>query len=158
MTNVDWHCIRQSEYLPLYPIHRYIYTTGWPRSYRKYILQITQPSQYGYAKLQYRFAVTSGSSSTSSLSPLRIAMMKPKRIVCQPPSFSPMRKPIAKPYFIYLSLLCCGNCLYTLLQKSKRELFIVYVRVADPFGVDLEPNPEPTFGEKTGSGFDSVTC
>ena len=35
--------------------------TGWPRSYRKYLLQITQPSQYGYAKLQYRFAVTSGS-------------------------------------------------------------------------------------------------
>ena len=25
--------------------------TGWPRSYRKYILQITQPSQHGYAKL-----------------------------------------------------------------------------------------------------------
>ena len=40
--------------------------TGWPRSYRKYILQITQPSQYGYAKLQYRFAVTSLSPSTSS--------------------------------------------------------------------------------------------
>ena len=38
--------------------------TGWPRSYRKYILQITQHSQYGYAKLQYRFAVTSGSPST----------------------------------------------------------------------------------------------
>ena len=37
--------------------------TGWPRSYRKYILQITQPSQYVYAKLQYRFAVTSGSPS-----------------------------------------------------------------------------------------------
>ena len=38
--------------------------TGWPRSYRKYILQITQPSQYRYTKLQYRFAVTSGSPST----------------------------------------------------------------------------------------------
>ena len=37
--------------------------TGWPRSYRKYILQITPPSQYGYAKLQHRFAVTSGSPS-----------------------------------------------------------------------------------------------
>ena len=37
--------------------------TGWPRSYRKYILQIPQPSQYGYAKSQYRFAVTSGSPS-----------------------------------------------------------------------------------------------
>ena len=34
---------------------------GWPRSYRKHILQITQPSQNRYAKLQYRFAVTSGS-------------------------------------------------------------------------------------------------
>ena len=32
------------------------------KSYRKYILQITQPSQYRYAKLQYRFAVTSGST------------------------------------------------------------------------------------------------
>ena len=31
--------------------------------YRKYIQQITQPSQYRYAKLQYRFAVTSGSPS-----------------------------------------------------------------------------------------------
>ena len=30
--------------------------TGWPRSYHKYILQITQPSQYRYAKSQYRFA------------------------------------------------------------------------------------------------------
>ena len=37
--------------------------TGWPSCYRKYILQITQPSQYGYAKFQYRFAVTSGSPS-----------------------------------------------------------------------------------------------
>ena len=34
--------------------------TGWPRSYCKYILQIPQPSQYRYAKLQYKFAVTSG--------------------------------------------------------------------------------------------------
>ena len=41
--------------------------TGWPRSYRKYILQITQTSQYGYAKLQYRFAVTSGSPSSLSI-------------------------------------------------------------------------------------------
>ena len=38
-------------------------TGWWPRSYRKYILQITQPSQYRYATLQYRFAVTSGSPS-----------------------------------------------------------------------------------------------
>ena len=37
--------------------------TGWPRSYHKYILQITQPSQYRYAKLHYSFAVTSGSPS-----------------------------------------------------------------------------------------------
>ena len=41
--------------------------TRWPRSYRKYILQITQPSQYRYPKLQYRFAVTSGSPSNSSI-------------------------------------------------------------------------------------------
>ena len=34
-------------------------TTGWSISYRKYILQIMQPSQYRYAKLQFRFAVTS---------------------------------------------------------------------------------------------------
>ena len=39
--------------------------TGWPRNHHKYILQITQPSQYRYAKLQYRFAVISGSPSTS---------------------------------------------------------------------------------------------
>ena len=37
--------------------------TGWSISYRKYILQITQPSQYRYSKLQYRFAVTSWSPS-----------------------------------------------------------------------------------------------
>ena len=36
---------------------------GDPRSYRKYILQITQPSQNGCAKLQYIFAVNSGSPS-----------------------------------------------------------------------------------------------
>ena len=34
--------------------------TGWPRRYRKYILQITQPSQYRYTKSPYRFAVTAG--------------------------------------------------------------------------------------------------
>ena len=39
--------------------------TWAPRSYRKYILQVTQPSQYIYANLQYRFAVTSGSPSIS---------------------------------------------------------------------------------------------
>ena len=33
---------------------------GWSISYRKYILQITQPSQYRYSKLQYRFAVFLG--------------------------------------------------------------------------------------------------
>ena len=43
----------------LCPCIRIQYTL--PRSYRKYILQITQPSQYRYAKLQYRFVVTSGS-------------------------------------------------------------------------------------------------
>ena len=42
---------------------RYDRATGRPRSYRKYILQISQPSQYRYAKLQYRFAVISGSPS-----------------------------------------------------------------------------------------------
>ena len=30
--------------------------TGWPRSYRKYILQITQPSQYRTLTIQYKFA------------------------------------------------------------------------------------------------------
>ena len=44
-------------------------STGWPRSYRKYILQITQPSQYGYAKLQYRFTVTSGWPMSSEYCP-----------------------------------------------------------------------------------------
>ena len=44
----------------VYPL---VSSTGWPRSYRKYILQITQPSQYIYAKLLYRFTVTSGSPS-----------------------------------------------------------------------------------------------
>ena len=33
--------------------------TGCPRSYRKYIQQITQPSQYRCTQLQYRFAVIS---------------------------------------------------------------------------------------------------
>ena len=37
------------------------WATGWQRSYLKYIVQITQPSQY--ANLQYRYAVTSGSTS-----------------------------------------------------------------------------------------------
>ena len=32
-------------------------------SYRKYILQIKQPSQYKYTKLQYSFAVISGAPS-----------------------------------------------------------------------------------------------
>ena len=50
-------------YTPLYSCTG----TRWPGSYRKYIMQITQPSQYGYAKLQYRFAVTSWSPSTCSL-------------------------------------------------------------------------------------------
>ena len=40
-----------------------IWGTGWSISYRKYILQITKPSRYRYAKLQYRFAVISGSPS-----------------------------------------------------------------------------------------------
>ena len=45
--------------------------TGWPRSYRKYILQITQPSQYRYAKLQHRLAVTSGSPSSNTRDEMR---------------------------------------------------------------------------------------
>ena len=40
-------------------------STGWPRSYHKYILQIMQPAQYRCAKLQYRFAVTAGSPSST---------------------------------------------------------------------------------------------
>ena len=39
------------------------YVVGDPEVTEKYILQITQPSQYRYAKLQYRFAVTSWSPS-----------------------------------------------------------------------------------------------
>ena len=34
-------------------------TTRRSIDYRKYILQITQPSQYRYSQLQYRFAVIS---------------------------------------------------------------------------------------------------
>ena len=37
--------------------------TGCPISYRKYILQITQPTKYKYTKLQNRFAVISGAPS-----------------------------------------------------------------------------------------------
>ena len=55
--------------------------TGWPRSYRKYILQITQPSQYGYAKLQYRCAVTSGSSSNTISTPLKLDLGNAFKIV-----------------------------------------------------------------------------
>ena len=62
------------------------HNTGWPRSYRKYILQIKQPSQHRYAKLQYRFAVTSGSPSTcvvtrqinSNISPLESCIASPE--------------------------------------------------------------------------------
>ena len=36
----------------------------------EYLLQITQPSQYGYAKSRYRFAVTSGSPSKYHALPL----------------------------------------------------------------------------------------
>ena len=56
------------------------WSTGWSRSYRKCILQITQPSQYRYAKLQYStvFAVTSGSPSSldeKKINPLHTAIM-----------------------------------------------------------------------------------
>ena len=50
-------------------VRTYFWGTGWPGSYRKYILQITQPSQYRYAKLRYRFAVTCGSPSMSLVCP-----------------------------------------------------------------------------------------
>ena len=43
--------------LARYPTERTIY-------YRKYILQITQPSQYRYTELQYRFVVISEALST----------------------------------------------------------------------------------------------
>ena len=56
--------LRENSQRWYWPINWYNWYTGRPRSYRKYIQQITQPSQYGYAKLQYRFAVTSGSPST----------------------------------------------------------------------------------------------
>ena len=45
--------------------------TGWSISYRKYILQITQPYLYRYAKLQYKFAVISGSPSICPASKAR---------------------------------------------------------------------------------------
>ena len=54
-------CVNQSK-APTSQLNQ-AFHTGSPRSYRKHILQITQPSQYRYAKLQYRFAVTSGSTS-----------------------------------------------------------------------------------------------
>ena len=61
LANILW---RHMETKPLHACTPLIdCDTGWPRSYRKYILQITQPSQYGYTKLQYRFAATSGSPS-----------------------------------------------------------------------------------------------
>ena len=43
-----------------------IYSTEGFISYRKYILQITQPSQYRCTQLQYRFAEI---SETPSISP-----------------------------------------------------------------------------------------
>ena len=49
-------------------------STGWSISYHKYILQITQPSQYRYAKSQYRFAVISGSPSMFIASPGNIIL------------------------------------------------------------------------------------
>ena len=43
--------------------HNFLDILGDPEVNNKYILQIAQPSKYGYTKLQYRFAVTSGSPS-----------------------------------------------------------------------------------------------
>ena len=41
--------------------------TGRPRSYRKYILQIKQPSKYRYTHLQYRSAAISEAPSNNTL-------------------------------------------------------------------------------------------
>ena len=57
--------------------------TGWPSSYRKYILKITQPSQYRYAKLQYRFVVTSGSPSTVYTIPFFLSSYKKVCLPCR---------------------------------------------------------------------------
>ena len=65
---ISWHKMNFSWYMrvSLYNAH-----TGWPRSYRKYILQITHPSQY-------RYAVTSGSPSKSR--PCRSPALIPGKI------------------------------------------------------------------------------
>ena len=52
--------------ISIYLLSLSIYLLG-DQGYRKYILLITQPSQYRYAKLQYRYAVISGSPSTSTI-------------------------------------------------------------------------------------------
>ena len=63
-----WFRIRVFKTTQVRPIRnpgsRPLFITGWPRSYRIYILQITQNSQYRYADLKYTFAVTSGSPSS----------------------------------------------------------------------------------------------
>ena len=61
-------------------------STGWPKSYRNYILQITQPSQYRYSILQYRFAVISGQYC-------KWKGFKNRHLACFRPSIS------FKPYF-----------------------------------------------------------
>ena len=50
------------------PSHRKLIILHTRRSiyYRKYILQITQPSQYRYSQSQYRFAVISAAPSIKS--------------------------------------------------------------------------------------------
>ena len=69
MVEPEWEQYKNnSVYLFICDLLLYCFTflyTGWPRSYRKYILQITQPTRYGYAKLQYSFAVTSWSPSST---------------------------------------------------------------------------------------------
>ena len=51
--------IRLLFFLPIYINERFI-------NYRRYILGITQPSQYRCTQLQYRFAVISDSPSKST--------------------------------------------------------------------------------------------
>ena len=60
------------------------YLLGDPEVYRKYILQIPQPSPYSYAKLRYRFAVTSGSPRILYGSSGHVAYMCGlRKIVCK---------------------------------------------------------------------------
>ena len=59
-----WYKLHCGKYRLYNILHLY---TGCPISYHKYKLQITQPFHYRYVKLQFRFAVISGSPSILSL-------------------------------------------------------------------------------------------